>query len=50
MPLSNTEIAPGSRVTRESTSAAKGAYEKYLAIAPDAKNGAEIKRRLEKLK
>ena len=31
-------------------SAAKGAYEKYLAIAPDAKNAAEIKRRLEKLK
>jgi tetratricopeptide (TPR) repeat protein len=31
-------------------SAAKAAYEKYLAMAPDAKNVVEIKRRLEKLK
>jgi tetratricopeptide (TPR) repeat protein len=35
---------------RGSVKAARSAYEKYLALAPDAKNSADIKKRLEKLK
>ena len=31
-------------------SAAREAYEKYLQLAPDAKNAAEVRRKLERLK
>jgi tetratricopeptide (TPR) repeat protein len=35
---------------RGAPKAAKAAYEKYLALAPDAKNVPEVKKRLERLK
>lgn len=35
---------------RGSGKAARTAYTKYLEVAPDAKNSAEVKKRLEKLK
>jgi regulator of sirC expression with transglutaminase-like and TPR domain len=30
--------------------AAREAYEKYLQVAPDAKNASEVRKRIEKLK
>jgi tetratricopeptide (TPR) repeat protein len=35
---------------RKDMQAARQAYEKYLAVSPDAKNAADIRRKLEKLK
>jgi Flp pilus assembly protein TadD len=38
------------REKQQDAKAAREAYERYLQLAPDAKNAAEVKKRLEKLK